>query len=130
MLPNFKNFVKEHESDITLTIGIVLIALISFGTGRLTAPQANDKPIIIEGPTASIEQSVSEVSQPINKETTEQGRFVGSVNSNKYHWPDCSFAKRISEENQIWFSSEAEAQAAGYIRCGNFEKYTPLNYQH
>ncbi len=128
MLPNFKNFVKEHESDITLTIGIVLIALISFGAGRLTAPQANNEPIVIEGPTASIEQSVSEVSQPTNKETAERGKFVGSVNSNKYHWPDCSFAKRISEENQIWFSSEAEAQAAGYIRCGSFEKYIPAGY--
>ena len=128
MLSNFKSFVKEHESDITLTIGIILVALISFGTGRLTAPQTNNEPIIIEGPTASIEQSVSGVSQPTDKETTEQGRFVGSVNSNKYHWPDCSWAKKIVPQNQIWFSSEAEAQTAGYIRCGGFEKYAPLDY--
>ena len=125
MLSNFKSFVKEHESDITLTIGIVLIALISFGTGRLTAPQINNEPIVIQGPTASIEQSVSKVSQPTNKETTEQGRFVGSVNSNKYHWPDCPWAKKIAPQNQIWFSSEAEAQTAGYIRCNGFEKYAP-----
>jgi len=128
MLSNFKNFVKERESDITLTIGIVLVALISFGIGRLTAPQINNEPIVIEGPTASIEQSVSEISQPTNKETTEQGRFVGSVNSNKYHWPDCSFGKRIAEQNQVWFSSEAEAQTAGYARCGSFEKYIPVGY--
>ena len=129
MLSHFKSFVKERESDITLTIGIILIALISFGTGRLTAPQTNKEPIIIEGPTASIEQSVSEVNQPANKETTEQGRFVGSVNSNKYHWPDCPFGKRVAEQNQIWFSSEAEAQSAGYTRCGSFEKYIPAGYK-
>jgi len=129
MLSNFKSFVKEHESDITLTIGIVLVALISFGTGRLTAPQINNEPIVIEGPTASIEQSVSEVSQPADKETTEQGRFVGSVNSNKYHWPDCPWVRKIAPQNQIWFSSEAEAQVAGYTRCGNFEKYIPADYE-
>jgi len=48
---------------------------------------------------------------------------VGSINSNKYHWPNCSFGARISEENQIWFSSEEEAENAGYIKCGSFEKY-------
>lgn len=126
MLSNFKNFVKEHESDITLTIGIVLIALISFGTGRLTAPQTNKEPIIIQGPTASIEQSLTEET---NKETTEQGRFVGSINSNKYHWPDCPWAKKIAPQNQTWFPSEAEAQSAGYTRCNGFEKYIPLDYR-
>ena len=126
MLSNFKNFVKEHESDITLTIGIVLIALISFGTGRLTAPQTNKEPIIIQGPTTSIEQSVSEVSRPAEE---KEGRFVGSVNSNKYHWPDCPWAKKIAPQNQTWFSSETEAQTAGYIRCNGFEKYIPLDYR-
>lgn len=128
MIANFKSFVKEHQSDITLTIGLVLVALISFGAGRLTAPQINKEPIVIQGPTASIEQSL-EISQPAEKETTEQGKFVGSVNSNKYHWPDCSWAKKIATQNQIWFSSEAEAQAAGYTRCSSFEKYTPADYR-
>jgi len=123
MLSHFKNFVKERESDITLTIGIILIALISFGTGRLTTPQINKEPIIIEGPTASIEQSLSE---KINKETTEQGKFVGSINSNKYHWPDCPWAKKIASQNQIWFSSEVEAQSTGHVRCNGFEKYAPI----
>ena len=129
MLSNLKQFVKEHESDITLTIGIVLVALISFGAGRLTTPQTNKEPIIIQGPTASIEQSLSEVGQSTNKETTEQGKFIGSVNSNKYHWPDCPWVNKIASQNQIWFSSESEAQAAGYVRCSSFEKYTPIDYQ-
>ncbi|NQV00654.1 MAG: hypothetical protein HQ537_00825 [Parcubacteria group bacterium] len=131
MLSNFKEFVKKNESDIILTIGIILIALISFGAGQLTAPQADIEPIVIQNPitdqttqTASIQQTVSETNQ-----SKEQGIFVGSKNSNKYHWPNCSFAKRISEENQIWFSSEAEAQAAGYIRCSSFEKYIPAGYK-
>lgn len=134
MLINLKQFVKEHQSDITLTIGIILVALISFGAGRLTASQTDKKPIVIQSPTpnttnpsdlstgqaASIEQSLLE---------TEQGRFVGSVNSNKYHWPDCSWVKKIVPQNQIWFSSETEAQTVGYTRCSSFEKYIPVDYE-
>lgn len=121
MLSHLKQFVKEHQSDITLTIGIILVALISFGAGRLTVPQSNKEPIIIEGPTASVEQSLTIEEE--KEEATEQGKFVGSVNSNKYHWPDCPWAKKIAPQNQIWFSSESEAQAAGYVRCGSFERY-------
>lgn len=40
--------------------------------------------------------------------------FVGSVNSDKYHHPDCPSAGRIKKENQRWFASEDEAKAAGY----------------
>jgi len=128
MLSHLKQFVKQHQSDITLTIGIVLVALVSFGAGQLTAPQTDKEPIVIKGPTASIEQSLSESSQPTDKE--EQGKFIGSTNSNKYHWPDCPWAKKIASKNQIWFSSEAEAQSAGYVRCGGFEKYIPANYEN
>ncbi len=119
MLSHLKQFVKEHESDITLTMGIILVALISFGAGRLTVPQIDKEPMVIQGPTASIEQSLTAETE----ETIEGKRFVGSVNSNKYHWPDCPWAKKIAPQNQIWFSSETEAQAVGYVRCGSFERY-------
>lgn len=124
ILPNFKQLVKKHWTDIILAIFIILIALISFGIGRLLLPQPNQNSIIIQNPicsdnTASIQQSLG------NEIKVEQGTFVGSVSSDKYHWPTCSWAKKISLENQVWFSSEDEAQAAGYIRCGSFEKYAP-----
>ena len=43
-----------------------------------------------------------------------QKLFVGSVNSNLYHHKDCSSASRIKLENQLWFSTQEEAEAAGY----------------
>ena len=122
MLSYLQEFVKKHEFDITLTIGIVLVALISFGAGRLTAPSADNESIIIQQPTASIEQSLRQSSEEDDKKI-EKGEFVGSVKSNKYHWPDCPWANKISLNNQIRFSSEQEAQSAGYIRCNSFEKY-------
>jgi len=44
-----------------------------------------------------------------------RGMFVGSINSNKFHHTNCSTWKRIKESNQIWFASQEEAEAAGYI---------------
>lgn len=45
---------------------------------------------------------------------SSQKQFVGSVNSSLYHHKDCSTASRIKPENQLWFASTAEAEAAGY----------------
>jgi len=44
----------------------------------------------------------------------EERIFVGSKNSNLYHHKDCSSAKRIKEENQIWWPTKEAAEAAGY----------------
>ncbi len=43
-----------------------------------------------------------------------QKLFVGSVNSDLYHHQSCSVVGRIKKENQLWFSSRREAEAAGY----------------
>jgi len=50
--------------------------------------------------------------QPVLEE-----KFVGSINSNKYHYPDCKWAKKIKPENKIWFSSPEDAQSKGYVPC-------------
>jgi len=53
------------------------------------------------------------VSQP----QTGEGIYVGSVNSNKYHYPSCRYAQQILPENKIWFSSAEEALDMGYVPC-------------
>ncbi len=45
------------------------------------------------------------------------GAFVGSKNSNVYHYPSCNYVNSISEQNKVWFSSSADAQAKGYRPC-------------
>jgi len=125
MLSYFKEIVKKNESDILLTITIVLVALVSFGAGLLIDFSEDNQSIIIQQPTASITGTCESASASAKAMADEEWIFVGSVNSNKYHWPNCPSAKKIAEQNQIWFNSEEEAQSAGYIRCSNFEKYTP-----
>lgn len=47
-----------------------------------------------------------------------KGILVGSIHSDKFHKPDCKWAKKISEKNQIWFKDAADAREYGYKPCG------------
>ncbi len=44
-------------------------------------------------------------------------QYVGSVNSNKYHYPECRWAKKIKSQNEIWFKDKADARKHGYVPC-------------
>lgn len=48
----------------------------------------------------------------------DSGKYVGSLESDKYHLPGCRFAEKITAENEIWFDTEEEAVATGYKPCG------------
>jgi len=125
------NWAKENLNDIFLVIGVVFVALASFGAGQIVAFLPKSQPIIIQEPIISpvdSSASIEQASPKAEQEPASQKMLVGSVNSDKYHWPDCPSAKKISPQNQIWFDSEKEAQAADYVPCGNFEKYTPASY--
>ena len=111
------------NQDLFIVLLIVLIALIFFGIGRLSAPQG--EPVLIKGlEKASIEdikfppdeQGGTEGDQ---EETDYKGKVVGSVNSDKYHLTDCPGAKQISEKNEIWFDSIEAAKKAGYKPAAN-----------
>jgi methylphosphotriester-DNA--protein-cysteine methyltransferase len=44
-------------------------------------------------------------------------KYVGSAKSNKYHYPNCKWAAKISSKNLITFKSAKEALDAGYVPC-------------
>jgi len=52
------------------------------------------------------------------KENSDDKKFVGSIKSDKYHYPDCRWAKKISPENEVWFSGSEDARGKGYVPCG------------
>ena len=43
-----KNWINEYQNDIILVIGVILISLLSFATGYITAKQQGKEPIRIE----------------------------------------------------------------------------------
>lgn len=87
-----------------LILVIFLVALASFGLGRLSATEAARPPV-------SIGRALQE-GEP--RGMAVGGLVVASRTGSVYHYPWCSGASQIKAENQIWFKSEEAAQAAGY----------------
>jgi len=132
------DWLKHNQSDIALFFGFVLVAVIAFGAGRLSAPPIVRNPIVIQEPNATgsinifggVSQSVvDKAGEGVQNTASARGLFVGSKNSNLYHWPWCAPAKNIKPENQVWFQSEAQAQAAGYSPSSCIKSQAPAGYK-
>lgn len=70
--------------------------------------------------TLNTEVLVSEKEKPsVGKEKSDAQKFVGSLKSDKFYSVDCSYAKRVKEENKVWFSSVEEGETAGrtFVDC-------------
>ena len=108
---------KTYEKDIILAAVIVLIAVISFGLGRLSKIRENNVPLTIENLKIEVENP-SKDETPNNKANTQK-IFVASKNGKKYHYVWCDSASSIKDENKIFFATKEEAQAAGYEPAAN-----------
>ncbi|HEY9582849.1 MAG TPA: hypothetical protein VJK09_00855, partial [Candidatus Paceibacterota bacterium] len=94
--------------------------------GRLSVV-GNREPIKIEYDPALTEQlSTPSVASTLGVDQTAnvinavgEESVVVSKNGSKYHYPYCSSAKQIKEENKIVFATPAAAEAAGYTLAAN-----------
>ena len=120
----------EYESKIVLIAGLALIGIISFEAGLIKGQKIGQGPIIIEKAGESQTCGSTGFQEPAKAQKLAQKGsdnpdgmkippqncpFLGSKNSNKYHLPGCSSAKRIKPENVTCFSSEDEAKSKGYL---------------
>lgn len=108
-----------EREDIFTALIIILVALSSFGLGRLSGTAAGRAPVRIEtggGLSSATGESLSEAGSEMSP---MQGGFVASKNGTAYHFPWCSGALRIKEENKIWFETREAAAAAGYRPAKN-----------
>jgi tetrahydromethanopterin S-methyltransferase subunit F len=129
-LNKLKELWKAHGRDITLFAGVFLVGVIGFEIGFTEGQSLQSKPLVIDAPATPVVSQVESATAPqdgiktIVNETiaknqndpviTPSCQFVGSKNSNKYHLPTCSFAKRIKPENRVCFASEEDAKSKGY----------------
>ncbi len=119
-----KSWFAPKEGEVIIAITIVLVALIGFGLGRLSASKENKFPIRIQAPAqeASVISSGQRATVPTAENNTAKEKLlVGSKNGQVYHFPWCSGAQRIKEENKIFFASRDQAQKAGYRPAANCE---------
>lgn len=104
-----------------LIISIILLGVLSFGLGRLSANSNRGSfPVTLcEDDTTPSTTRPNEASVVSTVYSQETGKYVGSKNGTVYHLPWCSGAKRISDENKVWFDSKASAEKAGYRPATN-----------
>lgn len=121
-----KNWIIVNKTDLYIAAIIFLVGLGSFGLGRLSLLVPQKEPIWIEQPSAREAKTSAASSDQAAKASAaavilSQGRYVASKNGTVYHYPWCSGAQRIKEENKIWFQTKEEAEGRGYRPAGNCE---------
>lgn len=122
-IKGIKEWTKRNQADLALFFGFILVALISFGAGRLSAPKIVQNPVIIDESGSSTTAAAI-----LSGVESEKGMFVASKGGTKFHWPWCSYAQKIKAGNQVWFKTEKEAQDAGFAPCGCISQKAPAGY--
>lgn len=126
-------FNRNYKAIITAFLAIIVT--LAFYTGYLQGKREGGLPVTLSCsdsvlqqlaiPAAIIAQgktsedtkkaitSTSATATP-SKTIPAQGKYLASKNGTKYYTPTCSGAKRIKEENRIWFNSAEDAILQGY----------------
>lgn len=127
--PKFKGILGSIEFHLSLLI--IGVSLVSFVLGRLSVTEKSDvieqKTQIVESNTqsasASTNRDVANTERTVSTQSAQssdaQGAYVASKSGTKYHLPWCGGAKRIKEENKIWFATKEDAEKAGYTPAAN-----------
>ncbi len=115
------NKIRANWSEIVLGIAVVLITVISFNLGKISAISGQKAQInITGGENAGQPGDTRNTLAPAARDQT----VVASKNSKGklYHFTWCSGASQIAEKNKITFTNEATAIAAGYTLAGNCQR--------
>ncbi len=99
-----KNLAEDLVGEWGLFIIVFLLALSAFGLGRLSVLE-DAKPLVSIGQAATT---------PTPRSMTQGGLIVAARSGSVYYYPWCTGAAKIAPANQVWFTSEAAARAAGY----------------
>jgi len=105
---------SRKATDVGVVLAVVLLGLMSFGLGRLSVLEDRKVPVMLCSAVEQAMTPVPNVAEAAPQQTAQQSGYVASKNGTAYHFPWCSGAQRIKEENKVWFASKAEAEAAGY----------------
>ena len=48
-----------------------------------------------------------------------EAAYVGNAKTLKFHYEDCRWAKKMKEENKVYFETREGALEQGYVSCGS-----------
>ncbi len=147
-MKSLKKFWLKNESKIVIILATILIAVFSWEAGVLQGQKWQAQPIVIEKPVApvlvkkadggketsnhylaenkidgKVKRSETQFSEKNNSlDQNKECAFVGSKNSNKYHYPTCRWVKRIKPANRVCFKNAEEARQRGYVPASCISK--------
>lgn len=135
MVQEITAWFRENRGRLALLSGVFLVGVLAFEAGLLLGKMRQEAPLLLSlPPSSSVPALGAQKTEPgtvpltgakgtpVNVEPVAATVgvptnciFVGSKNSNKYHLPTCTVAKRIKPENRVCFASKEEAEKRGYV---------------
>jgi hypothetical protein len=127
-----KPYFKRIPPDLLVLLVLLLSSSLAFGLGILAGKdmaktQGRDgfwieqlpETLKAGGGPAAVIQTLPTAVAPPEPSVPEPQVYMASKNGTKYYLPTCGTAKRIKEENRVWFATKDEAEAAGYSAAAN-----------
>lgn len=114
------SFRSDGDDVQTLLVALMFILLgtAAFGLGRLSLIPPK-QPITVENTSQLASPAPAPEAESFASQEVSSEMVVASKKGTKYHYPWCSGAKSIAEENKITFNSPEEARDAGYTPAAN-----------
>jgi hypothetical protein len=110
-----KDTLIKNEDKIILFIGFALVAILSFGMGKLSEAYRPPMPIVFKNAPDCPTILANAVNAPGTVDAAKtEGKIIGNKNSKIYHIPGSASYNKISPENRVYFDTEADAEKAGY----------------
>lgn len=125
-----RGLISRERDRLAIFATVVLVSVLGFEAGVITAHSSPSKPMIIEVPGSSLIvqegkekngkiDTMSEGEKEVrtsspNGTSASECPLVGSKNSTLYHLPTCAPAKRIKPENRVCFKDADDAEKRGY----------------
>lgn len=107
---------------VLFLLGFAFFAIQYYTGGQVSLQgAAKEKMVVLSAekvPLSAATKTEPPPTSPAGKEAeTSTFNYVGSITSNKYHYPDCKWARTIRAHKLRGFGSVKEARKAGYIPC-------------
>lgn len=119
MIANLYKKVKawcvESRNDLVIACIIFFTGLSGFGLGRLSVDLKPNPPLSVVQPVDEPDSNILSS----DTATANDKKVLASRNGTTYYYSWCSGAKRIKDENKIWFLTKEDAEKAGLKLAGN-----------
>jgi Tfp pilus assembly protein PilN len=109
-LQNFNPQQLQVPLSILIALVVCCVGVSAFALGWVARGQSQ---------TTTVQTRNIDLSALSGQQAGGSALYVGSRNSDHYHYRWCAGADRISADNKIYFNSPEQAQKEGYEPAGN-----------